>query len=225
MHCLKCELCQLTFVGKTNLKNHIENAYKQHSQPSVPDPAVGSLGDYLASLENKVEHCTTLILKQSAVLGKLLALKEIRQAKNNISAQPSPRTIQVIDIENDLTTRHHLRCDQCSFETDNRSQLNLRISGRHIYHTSKNQSSLVSCPMCSYNNTSEEEVQNHIEKKHPETISSIQCPMSNYSNSSGTEVTKHIEDKHPESSTQNENANPFHCPLCSYKNSSESKTP
>ena len=60
-HCFKCEVRHSPFSDSTTLKNHIENNHMQHFQPSVPDPAVSSLGDYLSSLENKVDHCTKLL--------------------------------------------------------------------------------------------------------------------------------------------------------------------
>ena len=61
IRCFKCEVCQLTLLGNVNLTQHMEKNHRSYLQPSQPDPAVCSLGDYLARLENKIESCTRAI--------------------------------------------------------------------------------------------------------------------------------------------------------------------
>ena len=193
IRCFKCEVCHLTFLGNNSLKAHMETAHETYSQPSRPDPAVGSLSDYLSSLENKIEDCKTLISRQSVMLGKLLTLHEENK-------RPTNKTIPVIDIEDDLTTRYHLKCDQCTFETDNKSQLNLHKSGKHSDESNQTMNKLIECPMCSFNCSSEIGVRKHIEEKHPDTFSCNKCTQSfiNKANldihkaESHTEVSHHI---------------------------------
>ena len=67
-----------------------------------------------------------------------------------------------------------MTCDECPFETDNKSQLNLHKSGAHSYTTNPTKGP-VECPMCSFNNSSETNVRKHIKDKHPETFACNKC--------------------------------------------------
>ena len=221
IRCYKCEDCGFTFLGISNLKKHTENTHRPNFQHSMPDPALPSLGDYLSSLEEKIEHCTDLISKQSALLGKLLNIQVSKsQALSPTKVASSDKLPPVIEIEDD--PRNIFECDYCQFKTDHKSQLNLHISGRHSETTP-----LVCCPICDYKNTSEPEVTKHVQDHHPDTqpykcdncesefnsktsfnkhkvekhkktAQAIDCPFCNYRNNSELTVTKHIEDKHKE---------------------------
>ena len=170
----KCEVCQLKLVGNVNLKSHMEKNHQSYLQPSRPDKAVGNLGDYLISLENKIENCTKVISEQSAMLTKILALHEVKAKEVNTAKHATSKNIEIIEIEDDLTIRHTMTCDECPFETYNKSQLNLHKSGAHSYTTNPTKGP-VECPMCSFNNSSETNVRKHIEDKHPETFACNKC--------------------------------------------------
>ena len=106
----KCQLCEFNCSGNTNLKKHMDNNHPQ-GMPSSPDPALTSLGEYLASLESKLERCTDLILKQSAqssqqteLIKKLLARQETR-----------PHDIHDII--------QFFKCKYCQFETEKKKRI------------------------------------------------------------------------------------------------------
>ena len=72
IRCHLCHECGISFIGSTRLKEHITSNHMKGLNPPGPDPAVMSLGDYLSSLENKIDHCNNMILRQSAMLSKLV---------------------------------------------------------------------------------------------------------------------------------------------------------
>ena len=74
----------------------MDSTHKQTVLYSSLDPTLPSLGDYLSSLEKKVNLCTDLVTKQSAMIERLLAL------------QAPTRPIEVIEVDEDLTNRHNL---------------------------------------------------------------------------------------------------------------------
>ena len=206
----------LTFLGNSKLRNHMENTHRTDFQPSSPKPAFSSLGDYLSSLENKIVHCTNLIYNQSALLGKLLNLQEGKSQSSISTASTAREKLPiVIEIEED-----QFKCKYCPFETDHKSQLNLHISGKH-----SKEHTIVNCPLCHYKSTSEPEVTTHVQNQHPDTAtckecskqftsedalkshinskhrkeqSLVECPLCSYKNASEPEVTKHVENQHPD---------------------------
>ena len=76
-----------------------------HPQVS-PDPDMPSLGDYLASLERKIDQCYNHMIKQSGLIEKLLT----RSAKQSIA------------VTEDIT--EYFKCDQCQFKTDTINMIN-----------------------------------------------------------------------------------------------------
>ena len=54
----KCHICQFSCLGNIKLKKHMETNHPQGMMSTSPDPAMPSLGDYLASLEVKIELCS-----------------------------------------------------------------------------------------------------------------------------------------------------------------------
>ena len=128
------------------------------------------------------------------MLVKILALHDNK--KSETTTTQKARNIQVIEIDNDITTRHHLICDQCPFETDNKSQLTLHKSGAH-----DKSPIFVQCPMCSYNNGSEAIVRKHIEDKHPETFPCKTCSQGFITKNS---LDVHTTEVHPEATPQTE---------------------
>jgi hypothetical protein len=112
IRCFKCNVCGLTFLGNTKLKDHKESIHRPDFQNSRPDPALPSLGDYLSSLENKIEHCTRLIYDQTALIGKLINLHDSKSEPSNSTTSASKeKTPIVIDIEEDPS--HQFKCNHC----------------------------------------------------------------------------------------------------------------
>ena len=121
IRCLKCDICKLTCLGSKNLRNHMESNHLQESQPSRPDPDLPSLGDYLVSLETKIDKCTNYIIeqsvitsKQSIMIEKLLALNEAKSVKK----------------DDDVT--QFFKCGRCNFETEDRPILNNHMNQTHL---------------------------------------------------------------------------------------------
>ena len=216
IRCLKCNICELTCLGSENLRSHMEKNHRQGSQPSRPDPALPSFGEYLASLEPKIDKCTDYIKKQSIMIEKLLALNEAK----------------LVEKGDDVIK--FFKCGRCSFETEDRSILNNHMNQEHQdthswevpfkcnqcakeynskekfnRHISKN----VMCPICSSSHCSELIVTKHVEEQHPEIYT---CHVCRSKFTSQTELDNHVCDVH------SVNSNEVKCPLCSYTNSLES---
>ena len=128
------------------------------------------------------------------MIGKILAHQEVKPCETS-STPKATKQIPVIDIEEDITIRSNHKCDQCHFETDSKSQLNLHKSGRHSYEPSTAQSGLITCPMCSFNNKSEANVTKHIHEHHPETFTCNKCHQIF---SSESELNDHKTEAHTE---------------------------
>ena len=112
IRCLKCEVCGLTFLGSCSLRDHMRKAHQQYLQPTRPDPALPSLGDYLARLESKIEHCTNLITKQSTVIEKLMILQERKIGSTNLTPSAN-KDIPIIEIEDEH--RNQFNCEYCAY--------------------------------------------------------------------------------------------------------------
>ena len=69
----KCRNCEFTCTGMNNLKKHMED---NHAQVG-PDPDMPSLGDYLASLERKMDQCYSHMIQQSSLIEKLLTATRV----------------------------------------------------------------------------------------------------------------------------------------------------
>ena len=63
----KCEVCLFTCTGSISLKNHMKTNHDPRILSSRQNLALPSLGDYLISLESKVDLCTEYIKKQSEI--------------------------------------------------------------------------------------------------------------------------------------------------------------
>ena len=209
IRCLKCEVCGLTFLGSRNLRDHTKKAHHQYLQPTSPDPALPSLGDYLARLESKIEHCTNLITEQSTVIEKLVKLQE-RKIKSTNPTLSANKDIPIIEIEDD--PRNYLECEYCAFKTDNKSQLNLHKSGKHSKETS-----LIVCPMCDYKSNSEPEVTKHVQDQHKEDepMNQLTCEYCAFKTDSKSQLNLHKSGKHRKETTL------IVCPMCDYKSTSE----
>ena len=209
IRCFKCDVCGLTFLGNTKLRDHMESTHRPDFQSSRPAPALPSLGDYLSSLENKIEHCTKLISEQSALIGKLITLQKSKsESSNSTTSATKEKLPSVIDIEDDLSNQ--FKCNHCPYETDRNSQLNLHISVKH-----NKEPTLVNCPLCSYNNASETEVTKHVHKHHRDTRDQFKCNYCPFETDHNSQLNLHISGKHSKV------INLVECPLCSYKNESE----
>ena len=123
--CYKCDQCGLSLRGRENLNTHTRNHHQEELIPPSQAQSFPILGDYLSSIENELYICTDLVKEQAVTIVKLLSLHGVNPINRQTTRAP------IIDIEEDLTIRHHLKCDKCDFETDNNSQLNLHKSGKH----------------------------------------------------------------------------------------------
>ena len=65
-----------------------------------------SLGDYLSSLENKIDHCNSMISRQSAMLSKLVGLQKIKATKAVITHKASSQNIELIEVEEDISANY-----------------------------------------------------------------------------------------------------------------------
>ena len=184
-------ICEFTCLGIEKLKKHIEN---NHKSPDLP-----SLGDYLACLENKIDKCNELIIKQSVITSNQLAMieKMLKLQEGRVR-------------ETTTTTVTPLKCNKCKFETVDRNKINSHINKNH-----EKQLNQIKCPMCSYSNISEHLVTKHVEEQHDKHPVDIQCPLCSYCNISEHNVTKHIEEQHDKQPVE------IQCPLCSYCNVSQ----
>ena len=153
--------------------------------------------------------------EQAVTIAKLLSLHGVNPINRQTTRAP------IIDIEEDLTIRHHLKCDHCDFETDNNSQLNLHKSGKHSDQPDTAQLNMAHCAMCSFCNTSQDSVMKHIEDHHPETFTCNKC---DHGFKSKEELNIHIGNIHKEA-----NPNPafghsqhnFDCDKCNNEFTSE----
>ena len=114
----KCNICESTCTRSQNLKNHMSTKHLQAFKPTSPDPALPSLGDYLASLETKIDQCTDYIIKQSVIASKQSVMIEKLLAHNE---QKSTET-DVIQF---------FKCDLCRFETEDRPIFNSHKNQAH----------------------------------------------------------------------------------------------
>ena len=206
--CYKCKQCGLSLRGSENLDNQTKSHHQE--EPNQPSQAqiFPSLGDYLSSIEKKLDICTDLVTKQAVTIAKLLSLHEVNPIESNRTRAP------IIDIEEDLTVRHHLKCDQCDFETDNNSQLNLHKSGKHSNQPDTSQPNMAHCPLCSFCNTSQDSVIKHIEDHHPETFNCNKC---DHGFMSKGELDNHIANVHKEANPNPaswHSQNNFNCDKC-----------
>ena len=223
IRCLKCDICKLTCLGSKNLRNHMESNHLQESQPSRPDPDLPSLGDYLVSLETKIDKCTNYIIeqsvitsKQSIMIEKLLALNEAKSVKK----------------DDDVT--QFFKCGRCNFETEDRPILNNHMNQTHLDSYSwqvpficnqcakefnskdkfnRHMSENVNCPLCTFSNCSETVVAKHVEELHPETYT---CHLCKNKFTGQTQLDIHVCNVH------SVNSDEVKCPLCNYTNSLES---
>ena len=195
IRCHLCQECGLSFIGSTKLKQHITSNHTTGSNPPGPDPAVLSLGDYLSNLENKIDHCNSMISRQSAMLSKLVALQEIKAAKAVITDKASPRNIELVEVEEDISANNleplnkeqtdiysweePFKCDECNAEFNSKTSFIKHKTEQH-----KNIQQAMDCPFCSYKNSSELTVTKHIEDKHKERYSCDKChkEFSSFSN-------------------------------------------
>ena len=94
------------------MKKHIED---NHSSPDLP-----SLGDYLVSLENKINRCNEIITKQSvtAVRQSAMIEKLLKPYKGKTH-------------ESVATVTSSLKCDKCNFETVDKNLLNVHKNKSH----------------------------------------------------------------------------------------------
>ena len=100
IRCFKCEVCRLTVLGNSKLTEHMKKKNQQYLQPTRPDSDLTSLGDYLARLERKIEHCSYQISEQSIVIEKLIKLQERKFESTNPTTSANKEPL-IIDIEDD----------------------------------------------------------------------------------------------------------------------------
>ena len=229
---LKCKNFDFSCLGNVKLRKHIESHHPQVSKPSGPDPALLSLGDYLASLESKIEHCRDLILKQSTQTSEQTVLiKKLLTQHIDGSAEKEDDVIP------------YFKCHQCQFETESRRTLISHIQKKHNedrHQDVRRWEVPYSCDECGQVFNSEAKFNDHRSAKH--SRKTFECPMCAYNNSSEVEVTMHVQYSHPEYMTYscdkcgqvfnseaciNDHRSAMHavmefeCPMCDYKNSSE----
>ena len=87
----------MSVLGSSNLDKHKRENHSEDSYPPTQETNLPSLGDYLSSLEKKLDFCTNQLTKQSVMMGKILALQEVKSSENN-STNKSSKRIPVIDI-------------------------------------------------------------------------------------------------------------------------------
>ena len=219
----KCTFCEFTCSGMNNLKGHMNDNHPKTS----PDPEMPSLGDYLASLERKVDKCYTHMIKQSGLIERLLT-------RSN--------SLPITSTE-DIT--EYFKCDQCRFETDTINTMNSHKCEKHEDNLTNNMSS---CDQCDKRFNSNTKLKEHKRSTHNKKL--VECPMCDYKRSSETEVTEHVEQSHPEKSDElnnqfkceechhetdsksnleshirrshNKESQPVKCPMCNYQNNSVS---
>ena len=190
----KCKDCNFTCSGMNNLESHNQD---NHTRVS-PDPDMPSLGNYLASLERKMDQCYNHMIKQSSLIEKLLT-------RHN--SQPIEKAEEIIQ---------YFKCDKCQFETDAISMLN---SHKYEKHERDRQNYMHSrderfkCDQCNQGFDSKIKFNEHKSTIHNEKT--VECPMCDYRSNQEGEVTKHIENSHPE--------NQFKCKECRYETNSTNK--
>ena len=204
--CFMCEVCDFTFSGKKNLQIHKSNNHQESVQLSRPHPAFPYLGDYLASLERKIDQCTQQISKQSEIstqqtvmIKKLLTLNEVES----------------VDKDQDVVLFY--KCPCCKFETENANILRSHKKEKHSdYQETHSWEEPHICDECGVEFNSEKKFKSHKDEVHNNISNLISCPLCSYTHNEESNVTKHVADNHKES-----NSPDINCPICEFKSSSE----
>ena len=224
IRCFKCQNCEFTCSGMNNLQSHMNAKHPKVS----PAPDMQSLGDYLNNLERKMDQCYSHMIKQSSLIEKL---------SSRLDSRP-------ISVMQDII--QYYKCDQCHFETEGVDILNNHKRDKHEGDTSKNRSlccdqcdrrfnqlhefnkhkstthnkKTFECPMCDFISSLETEITNHVDRSHPEKSVNpnkpSQCNECQYTTHNTNQLTNHMNAKH------NKQPKLVECPMCNYKNSSES---
>ena len=182
---VKCDTCKFTCSGSKNLREHIESHHLRGVQSSSPDPALPSLGDYLASLETKIDQCNDYILKQSVIASKKSVMIEKLLA---LAEEKLP--------EKEDEVVQFFKCVHCSFETEDRCTFNdhrnQEHQGTHRWDVPHK------CTECNQQVNSKERFDTHMREEHTVESDMVKCPMCKFENSLETVVTKHVDEKHPD---------------------------
>ena len=162
IRCYKCQDCGLSFIGENNLENNTSDMHQNTVNPTSPAQSLPGLGDYLSSLEKKMDFCTDLVMKQAAMLEKLLANHKEKSSESSTTMKASNEHIEIIEIEEDLTVR---RGFQSKIELDKHTKDVYTQKDSHIPATQRSET-LFNCDKCKNVFTSSVNLNRHVNQDH-----------------------------------------------------------